>query len=144
MIKPIYIFDLDGTLADCQHRVPLIPDWDAFFAACDKDTPIWPVIRTARKLELNADIWVVSGRNEQAREQTLEWMADHNVPPTWLKFMRAHKDHRPDDEVKREWLHSLAAEDRERIVAVFDDRDRVVNMWREEGLPCFQVAPGDF
>ena len=26
----------------------------------------------------------------------------------------------------------------------FDDRDRVVAMWREEGVPCFQVAPGDF
>jgi len=24
------------------------------------------------------------------------------------------------------------------------DRDRVVAMWRSEGIPCFQVAPGSF
>jgi len=27
---------------------------------------------------------------------------------------------------------------------VFDDRDKVVNMWRENGIPCLQVAPGNF
>ena len=27
---------------------------------------------------------------------------------------------------------------------VLDDRDQVVEMWRDMGLPCFQVAPGDF
>ena len=31
-----------------------------------------------------------------------------------------------------------------RILCVFDDRTKVVNMWRENGLSCFQVAPGDF
>lgn len=144
MSIPIYIFDLDGTLANCRHRVPLIPDWDAFFGACSEDAPIWPVIQTAKRLSNSAEVWIVSGRNEQARNATVHWLESHTLPIGWLKFMRAHKDHRPDDEVKREWLHSLAAEDRERIVAVFDDRDRVVNMWREEGLPCFQVAPGDF
>ena len=31
-----------------------------------------------------------------------------------------------------------------RIVATFDDRNRVVAMWRDAGIPCFQVAPGEF
>jgi len=34
----IYIFDIDGTLADVSHRLHYITgetkDWDAFFAAC--------------------------------------------------------------------------------------------------------------
>ncbi|WP_435575134.1 hypothetical protein [Burkholderia plantarii] len=34
--------------------------------------------------------------------------------------------------------------DRRRIVAVFDDRDSVVAMWRDAGVTCFQVAPGEF
>lgn len=141
---PVYIFDLDGTLADCQHRVPLIPDWDAFFAACSEDAPIWPVIQTAKRLAVGAEVWIVSGRNEQARNATAHWLDRHGLNVEQLKFMRPYKDHRPDDEVKREWLHSLAPDDRARIVAVFDDRDRVVAMWREEGLPCFQVSPGAF
>src|SRR5690625_2391753 len=141
---PVYVFDLDGTLADCRHRVPLIPDWDAFFAACGEDLPIWPVIKTAKRLTTSAEVWIVSGRNEQARNATAHWLERHGLDPEQVKFMRPHKDHRPDDEVKREWLHSLAPDDRARIVAVFDDRDCVVDMWRSEGLPCFQVAPGAF
>ena len=34
--------------------------------------------------------------------------------------------------------------ERNRLTAVFDDRDKVVQMWRENGVPCFQVAKGDF
>jgi hypothetical protein len=30
------------------------------------------------------------------------------------------------------------------VLCVFDDRDKVVKMWRENGINCFQVAPGDF
>jgi len=27
---------------------------------------------------------------------------------------------------------------------VIFDLDKVVQMWRHNGIPCFQVAPGDF
>jgi len=27
---------------------------------------------------------------------------------------------------------------------VLDDRDQVVNMWREQGFKCLQVAEGNF
>jgi hypothetical protein len=30
------------------------------------------------------------------------------------------------------------------IMCVFDDRDKVVKMWRENGISCFQVNYGDF
>ena len=30
------------------------------------------------------------------------------------------------------------------IFAVFDDRQQVVDMWRDNGLTVFQVADGDF
>jgi hypothetical protein len=29
-------------------------------------------------------------------------------------------------------------------MCTFDDRDKVVKMWRDNGIICFQVAPGDF
>ena len=49
-----YVFDLDGTLADCQHRIPLMDGTDegyrAFFAACHADAPIAHVIAVMRDL----------------------------------------------------------------------------------------------
>jgi hypothetical protein len=46
--------------------------------------------------------------------------------------------------LKKQWLDSMLVDDRQRLVAVFDDRSSVVKMWRDAGVPCFQVAPGEF
>lgn len=56
--------------------------------------------------------------------------------------MRKEDDNRKDSQVKYEILLDLAKE--KNILAVFDDRNQVVKMWREAGLRCFQVADGNF
>lgn len=58
--------------------------------------------------------------------------------------MRPAGDTTPDHELKQSWLLSLPNEDRERLMCAFDDRQRVVDMWRRNGVLCCQVAPGDF
>ena len=42
----------------------------------------------------------------------------------------------PDDVLKQNWLNDL---DKKDILCVFDDRQKVVDMWRKNGLSCFQV-----
>ncbi|QNN97166.1 3'-phosphatase, 5'-polynucleotide kinase [Xanthomonas phage Xp12] len=154
--KPLYIFDLDGTLATIDHRRHLVESdpkqWREFYAACDRDTPCQAVIRTANALHLaGADVWVWSGRSDEVADKTSAWLLKH-LP--WLREhdpfmgmalrMRFAHDHQPDVKLKRLWLSQLHPDDRARLVAVFDDRKSVVDMWRAEGVPCFQVAPGDF
>lgn len=178
---PLYIFDLDGTLADLKHRRHFVekprcmdcgirtgavtcgncgltrpdgapawrPNWDAFHAACVNDTPIAAIIDVHTRLHMSrADIWVWSGRMETVRAQTVEWLHTNTFfyshdQETALK-MRPAGDYTPDDVLKESWLHAMSPEDRTRLVMVFDDRDRVVNMWRRNGVVCAQVAPGDF
>ena len=57
--------------------------------------------------------------------------------------MRAEGDYRADDVVKGELLDRILA-DGYHPELVFDDRTRVVNMWRARGIMCAQVAEGDF
>ena len=58
--------------------------------------------------------------------------------------MRAADDYRKDDEVKFE-LYKENVDDKYFIHYVLDDRNQVVDMWRDKcNLTCFQVAPGDF
>lgn len=58
--------------------------------------------------------------------------------------MRAANDQRQDSIVKRELFETHVAL-RYRILAVFDNRDPVANMWRNgPGLTCFQVTEGHF
>lgn len=137
-----YVFDLDGTLADCAHRLHHLDrkDWRAFFAACPNDEPIWPALSILRDLHRagnRVEIW--SGRSDEVRLETEDWLIRHAVPQAVKLIMRTAGDKRPDDEVKREFLRGCDKPD-----VIFDDRDRVVAMWRAEGITCFQVAPGSF
>lgn len=154
-MKPLYIFDLDGTLALIEHRRHML-DWDTrdkwrhFYAACDKDLPNAPVLATMERLRhAGADVWIFSGRSDEVRDKTIAWLAYHtsfmtNELEGPVLAMRAAGDYTADDVLKRQWLDAMLVDDRQRLVAAFDDRDRVVKMWRDAGVPCFQVAEGEF
>lgn len=146
----IYVFDIDGTLADCSHRLHLIkqepPNWPAFFAACSEDAVIADVASLARVLHgAGNNICMVTGRSDECEEATLHWLLENNIPFTCV-YMRKKGDHRPDHEVKSELIDQLMEDWREhgKPVAIFEDRKRVVDMYRARGLRVFQVAEGKF
>jgi predicted secreted acid phosphatase len=146
-IHPVYIFDIDGTLADCSHRLHHIQkqpkDWRAYFAECRGDAPIQHVIDLLLTIwDAGNDIVYVSGRSDECREDTLNWLLTHGLPEAPL-YMRKAGDHRDDDILKAEILEQVIADGYKPVMA-FDDRDRVVAMWRSKGVPCCQVAPGNF
>ena len=140
----IYLFDLDGTLALIEQRRHLVENgakkWDEFYAACVDDQPNGPVIAIARMLAEKHLVHILSGRSKAVEPQTLAWLNRPGVPYVTLK-MREVGDFTPDEQLKRNWLGMF---NRTKIAGVFDDRDKVCKMWREEGLTCFQVAPGAF
>jgi hypothetical protein len=154
-MKPLYIFDLDGTLALIEHRRHIIEDpsrddskWRRFYAACDRDEPNEPVIRVMESLRRFADVLIFSGRSDEVRDKTAAWLAKHTSFTTsdldTALVMRAEGDYAADDVLKKQWLEGMLVDDRKRLVASFDDRDRVVQMWRSQGVTCFQVAHGEF
>ena len=56
--------------------------------------------------------------------------------------MRSENDCRSDVDVKREILQKIR--EQYDVSFVFDDRRSVVQMWREEGLVCFQCFDHDY
>jgi len=154
-----FVFDLDGTLALIDHRTHYVRDgardWDSFFEACDKDLPNIPVIKALQAhfdMGHNVEIW--SGRSDAVMLKTAIWLDQHIgtlYTPTLdmvaardlIGNMRSSTDYRSDVTIKREWLNEARANGCAPDV-VYDDRQCVVDMWREEGVTCFQVAPGDF
>lgn len=159
-MKNVIIFDLDGTLALIDHRKHFVEcdqdkqDWDAFYEACDKDLPNLEIIKLFINLADNVkdehdddiyDVKIFTGRSESVRHKTLLWLEDHTLfGYTWLNkilLMRPIADFAPDDVLKKKWAEEIGID---RIAMVFDDRAKVVKMWRELGLTCMQVAPGDF
>jgi hypothetical protein len=113
-MRPLYIFDIDGTLAIIKHRVGILENkenpnrWRDFYAACDKDEPNKPVIFVMNNLMLSgADVWLFSGRSEEVRDKTLAWIAKHtafmqfNLNFEHLLTMRPAMDFTPDDVLKK-------------------------------------------
>lgn len=158
--RPLYIFDLDDTLAITTHRQHIIgggangrdkKNWSAYFEKCEEDSPNEPVIKTLKQLRSSgAEVWIWSGRMNTVRAQTVRWLVAHagfvgaELDPSALLRMREADDWTADHALKQQWLEELMPEDRARLVAVFDDRDRVVDMYRRRGVPCFQVNYGKF
>jgi len=144
-MNEIVIFDIDGTLADTserEHHVRNHPkNWNAFFAGMAQDKAVVSMVRLSNIL-YDAGVYIIlcSGRNERHRGETVEWMNREGVRYHELR-LRADDDMRSDVKAKREMLHGL---DKSKILFVIDDRSRVVEMWRSEGLVCLQCALGDF
>jgi len=174
------IFDLDGTLADCEHRRHFVdhlknefafklpnsednfisrcigdtvgyarwkPDYKSFYEACDKDEPIESVVEISRRVVYSnwemygyqIEIW--SGRCESVREKTESWLNKNEIFYKNLK-MRPIGDNTPDDKLKEKWLDESIAEGKT-IDFVFDDRPKVIRMWRRRGIFVFNCCQHD-
>ena len=152
----LIIVDIDGTVADISHREALLyrtekmsnAEWKKFYAAADKDKPIPEVISVIQSLENDVHNTVVfsTGRDEEYNLLTAKWLHEHKLFYAAL-YMRKAGDHRDDTVVKSELLDKIlkdyarAAKDG---VAMFEDRQRVVDMYRKRGFRVFQVAKGDY
>lgn len=132
------LVDLDGTLALMRNRSP----YDA--ARCEEDelsSVVEGIVR--RYSEGGGAVVLMSGRQSEYRVQTERWLARHEITYEGL-YMRATGDSRKDSIVKRE-LFDAHVREQFNVDFVLDDRNQVVDMWRNElGLVCLQVAEGDF
>jgi phosphoglycolate phosphatase-like HAD superfamily hydrolase len=140
-----YIFDLDGTICDVRHRRQYVAtkprNWDAWNAGLVNDTPNVAVQKVFQALrnDQEVDLIIVSGRSDDYKEQTIKWLTDNEIFYDEI-YMRKYKDHRDDAVVKGEIADEI--EKTYNILGVFDDRQRVVNMWIERGIWVFDVGQG--
>ena len=148
--KKTVIFDLDGTLADITSRRTLSTkpngkmDWDIFFNPDNitLDLPNQPVIDMANMLFTKGHtISILSGRSDVTFQATVDWLSKNGVDYDHLVMRPQNHLYLPDNDLKQMWLDSIG---KDNVAMVFDDRNQVVDMWRDNGLTCFQVAEGDF
>lgn len=148
MNKRIIVADIDGTLANVDHRRPFISsrpkNWAAWNAAMSRDTVNedirWMLFRF--QSDPNVRIIICSGRSDDTRDVTENWLYDKEIMYDQL-YMRTAKDHRQDSIVKVELLQQIRYDYGNPYLWI-DDRDQVVKAIRAEGVRVLQVAPGDF
>lgn len=131
--KTITICDLDGTLAIHRGRSPYDVE------KCDTDM----LNTTVANLILERHVIFVTGREEIYRTLTSNWLLSKVATVGMALYMRPTGDTREDSIVKQE-IYEREIKGKYNVEFVLDDRNRVVDMWRRQGLTCLQVAEGDF
>lgn len=133
---PAVVIDLDGTLASAAWREHHLRaphrDWPAFFSAMARDAPVRPLVELTEWVAHHATVVLLTGRPADYERAIRRWLADHGVVHDRL-LLRPSGDHRPDTVVKRELYHRQIAPELD-VRLVIDDRPRVIEMWRREGL----------
>lgn len=139
-MKNTVVIDLDGTLADISHRRHLVtrekPDWDSFYdQVYADDVNGWcSSLMSAMKMA-GYKVVIVSARRRSTLTSTYQWLVKHRIPFEDLFLLRKDDDHRPDTELKQNWLDAYGPE---KVFFVVDDRQKVVDMWRANGITCLQ------
>ncbi|MFA5604160.1 MAG: hypothetical protein WDA12_04870 [Bacilli bacterium] len=146
-----WIFDLDGTLCDHDHRVSHIlraresglrPDYDAYHSACIFDPIRKPEVTILNSIQMwsNHRTALCTGRPEKFKKLTEDWLEENGIEYDVLA-MRPIGDYLSSAEFKRDWyLNDFKIHYPDSVVmGVFEDRKSVVDMWRSLGLTCFQT-----
>lgn len=128
------IVDIDGTLAKMNNRNPF--DWDKV-----KDDSCNLVVKNIVN-NYSGNIIIFSGRDAICENDTIEWLKNNQVKYDKL-FMREQGNNEKDSIIKRRMFEENIR-GKYFIEYVLDDRNQVVEMWRNIGLTCLQVAEGDF
>lgn len=142
--KNAIIIDLDGTVALRTNRGPFD------FKKCSDDSSYISCVRMVQFC-INAGLIpiFVSGRDDSCYFESENWIRKHIMYNTsdinmFELHMRKTGDKRKDAIVKKE-IYKGKIEEKYNIMAVFDDRNQVVQMWRHElNLLTLQVWEGDF
>lgn len=144
------VFDLDGTLANIEHRLGYVrtkpKNWAAFDAGIPNDKVNEPVARVFLSMaasDFNNDIVLASGRNERSRQATEDWLELNGLGHYDKLYMRKANDYRSDDIVKNEIIDEIVADYGKLPDLWFDDRPRVVKAVRARGIFVFDVYQGE-
>lgn len=144
------VFDIDGVLADCSHRLHYIQgenkDYDKFYSYDEvlKDKPILNLdrilfnIQYANEEGSDIDIKFITARNIKCITATTKWL-ERNFGIEVLKediLMRPANDYRPAHEVKEDLIEKHIGF--ENILFAFDDDNQVNEMYKKHGVMCYK------
>ena len=144
------VFDIDGTISDATHRLQFayMKEWDKFNEMAVQDPVIVKMADLMRCIGWMENVILCTGRSEKFRYVTQDWLKDAELDASYEDLlMRPEGDFRPDYEVKLELLERRFGGKEgvlRNVWLAIDDRDQVVEAFRNYGLTVLQPANGGY
>jgi len=153
MKPPCVLVDLDYTLVNSSHRDAIVSRWihnggpqgECAYNLGDmsKDTMYDWCANMLYGLELlGVEIIFVTGRGEESREDTRDWLLDYggewlwHLKPLLMRPLRSLEDNPP---IKKTLIEKYVLPFYRPIFSM-DDEVGVVEMYREMGIPCLDSS----
>lgn len=146
------VMDLDGTLCDCSHRVhwAQAKQWEEFHAGIPEDKPNADAVLFLNAIEMlgTHSLIIVTGRDERQSNATWAWLRAQGLDRHFDNALfRPEGNHAPDHELKLHLVSEFFGS-RENalneVALILEDRDKVVEAWRDAGFRCWQVQAGSY
>ena len=142
----IYVFDIDGTIANNEHRSHLLPSsdlhltssWSDYNRACSGDSPIIPMINMMNALAELSPVYIMTSRSDEVECMTLEWLQYNNINYDGI-YMRSRLDNRNDYIIKEMWINDLCNGDKASVI-IFEDNPNVISHLRNCGYTVMSVC----
>lgn len=131
------VIDMDSTMCFNTNKRP----WYGPGAAegMEQDVENFGLCEMVNSLSKHYPIIVATGRDTTQEEVTKNWLKAHNIEPKEYYF-RKSGDHRKGVIVKKEQITKIL--EKYNILAIFEDSQPIVNMYREMGLTVLQPNKG--
>ena len=134
---PCIVVDMDSTMCFNTTKRPWYGEGAS--EGMIKDVPNPGVVAVVKELQRKFPIVVVTGRDTTQATVTKQWLANQGIAPTDFYF-RTAGDYRKGVEVKNELINQVL--NKYDIVAIFEDCEPIVKMFRDMGLTVLQPNKG--
>ena len=131
------VIDMDSTMCFNVTKRPWFGEGAA--EGMINDVPNTGMCDIVRQLQEQYLVVVATGRDTSQAEVTKQWLAKQGINVDEFYF-RTNKDYRKGVVVKKEQIEAIL--EKYDIVAIFDDCEPIVDMYREMGLTVLQPNKG--
>lgn len=145
MTRNIILVDIDHVISDAFWRDDLIKrsrdnnDWEEYHSRGKEDKPLEDMVTLVNHIaryNTNIEVWAISARPDKWRKQTLDWFLKHDIMLDVI-LMRPEEAFKPAPQIKMDLCINEGILDR--VLCIFDDREDVIQAFREAGVTAFQV-----
>lgn len=144
-MQTLILLDIDNCVADDAHRLPLInlahpENFERFRAYHDES---WrDNARNHEQFQSRGDVVIVTSRPVEYQRVTTDWLNMNGIYPV-ASYFRGAGDVRGSVDIKREAAQDIQRRWPGAMLAAFDDRDDIIDMYRSMGIPATKLAIND-
>jgi hypothetical protein len=143
--RRIFVFDLDGVIANCDGREAFdSEDHPSFYSHFENDVPFDATRNLIRSINRSwAEVVILTCRRECLRTKTVNWLLSEGIEYERL-FMQPDDDETPSPEFKTRTIQAQIRAGYQ-ILGVFEDNPGTVRMLREVlGVPVLAICSGRY